>query len=805
MKMLYVVLLVSVLLNANAAAQHSGSVRGTVKTSDGNPAEFVNIKLEGTAKGATAGKDGSFLVSLVAPGTYTISASFIGLESQKQTIQVKAGETIEVSFTLLESAAQLQEIVVSGSRLRHESQFVSKMSLKNMENPQVYNAVYAELLKQQAITNYDDALNNVPGIHKLWESTSRGGDGAAYYALRGFEAQATILNGLPGLTNGSLDPQNIERIEVIKGPSGTLYGSSLISYGGFINTVTKMPYTGFGGEIGYTAGSFGLNRITADINTPLGSKEDVSLRLNAAYHTENSFQDAGFRNSFYVAPSISYKINDRISFLVMVEFMQEEKTNPMMLFLGRSTPLQFKNIEELNYNTKLSLTSNDISIQTPRYNLQAQMMYKISHQWTSQTVLSRGSAHSKGYYSYLYDNENGAGEFGLWMSWQNAQTATTDIQQNFIGDFKIGAMRNRIVVGLDYFNRNQLDNGTNYAWIHNVNPQGEVNYVDPRTDTEGTPTYLSRASVDPVLAPAGTNNSNSKDHTYSAYASNVINITPSLIAMASLRVDYFDTEGDINSDDDDYHQTALSPKFGLLYQVIPEKLSVFANYMNGFRNVSPAMVADPDGTNRRMKAFKPEHADQLEFGIKASLLSERVNATISYYDINVTDLVTGDPTNALNSLQGGEVESKGIEFELNISAAKGLSVIAGFAHNVSEVLEGDEENVWLETGRRPISSGPKDLANLWASYTIMAGKLEGLGLGVGGNYSSSSNILNSKVTGVFTLPDYTVINASAFYQIDKFRIGLNLNNIADKKYFTGYSTINPQRPRNAVISLSYKF
>src|SRR5690606_3805425 len=151
--------------------------------------------------------------------------------------------------------------------------------LKNLENPQVYTIVSADLFKQQAITNFDDALKNVPGIYKLWESTGRGGDGASYYALRGFEAQATMINGLPGLTSGSLDPANIERIEVIKGPSGTLFGGNLISYGGLVNTVTKKPYAGFGGEVSYTAGSFGLNRVTADINAPLKG-DNVLLRVN---------------------------------------------------------------------------------------------------------------------------------------------------------------------------------------------------------------------------------------------------------------------------------------------------------------------------------------------------------------------------------------------------------------------------------------------------------------------------------------------------------------------------------------------
>src|SRR5690606_33144742 len=214
---------------------------------------------------------------------------------------------------------RLGEIVVSGGRNNLESPFVSKMPLKNLENPQVYSSISADLLQQQAITNFDDALNNVPGIHKLWESTGRAyGDGASYYALRGFEAQATMVNGLPGLTSGSLDPANIESIEVIKGPSGTLFGSSLISYGGLINTVTKRPYQEFGGEVSYTAGSFGLNRVTADINAPL-KDDEVILRVNTAYQTENSFQDAGFRNSFFIAPTLAFNASDRLSFLFITE------------------------------------------------------------------------------------------------------------------------------------------------------------------------------------------------------------------------------------------------------------------------------------------------------------------------------------------------------------------------------------------------------------------------------------------------------------------------------------------------------
>jgi iron complex outermembrane receptor protein len=788
-----------------AWAQTTGTVAGTVRTSDGTPAEYVNISIEGTSKGSVADRRGSFEIRNLTPGNYTVVASYVGLETQRQTVSVRAGETTTVDFILAESSERLQEVVVSSGRANIESAYVARVPLKNLENPQAYNTVTADLLKEQAITNFDDALKNVPGIHKLWESTGRAyGDGASYYALRGFEAQATMINGLAGLTSGSLDPANIERIEVIKGPSGTLFGGSLVSYGGLVNTVTKKPYSGFGGEIAYTAGSFGLNRVAADINTPL-KDDDLLLRVNTAYQSENTFQDAGFRNSFFIAPTLAYKASERLSFLFVTEFMQEERTNPTMLFLGRSTPLQFANLQELNYNPKLSLTSNDLSLKNPRYYLQGQVNYKLSDKWTSQTVLSRGLTKADGYYSYLYDNENGLGEFSLWISDQQGQIVTSHIQQNFIGDFVIGTMRNRVVAGLDYFSRNIIDNSTGYAWVHNVTPQGEVNYIYPYSGEEVGPNYLTRASIDNLLASTGRSSGNSKDAAYSAYVSDILNVTPKLLVMASLRVDYFDTEGDITTEDDDYDQTALSPKFGLLYQILPDRLSFFANYMNGFKNVGPQTVADPDGQNPRIKTFEPEHANQAEVGIKTNLFSERLNATISYYDIKVSNLVTGDPENVNNSLQGGEVQSRGFEIDLNARPIDGLNLIAGYSHNESEVLEGDEGNIWLETGRRPIYSGPSDLFNVWATYSFGLGPLHGLGFGIGGNYVGALNILDSQVTGTFTLPSYTILNATLFYKTARFRAAINVNNITDKEYYTGYSTINPQKPRNAVVSLAYKF
>ena len=784
-----------------SAQQNFGQIKGTVTTSDGQMASDVFVVLKNSKYTTSTNEYGAFEFNRVKANTYTLEISLTGYETLLQEITVTANNTSNLNLQLTVSNKQLKEVIITNSRSKafpKQSTYVSKMPLKNIENPQVYNIVSSELMKEQAITSYDDALKNVPGIQKLWESTGRGGDGGSYYSLRGFEVQANIVNGLPGLTSGSLDPANIERIEVIKGPSGTLFGSSLVSYGGLINTVTKKPYSGFGGEVSYLAGSFGLNRVTVDVNTPLDDADNIAFRVNAAYQTENSFQDAGFRTSFFVAPSLSYKVNDKLSFLINTEFMSEEKTTPSMLFLGRDTPLQYANLDELNYKTDLSFYSNDLPMKNPRFNLQGQMNYKISDQWTSQTVLSRTSTKSRGYYSYIYDNENGNKDFALWITKENSQTATTDIQQNFIGDFKLGNMRNRIVVGLDYFERNAMFGGSGYGLLYNVTAQGEVRQLDDQN-----PYNLTQTSVDKLLAGEAGPNYNSKDATYSAYASDVLNITPTLLAMASLRVDYFDTEGNIKTDADDYTQTALSPKFGLVYQPIQDKLSVFANYMNGFRNIAPSAMYDMDNNFIGNQTFKPEHANQLELGIKGNLFSDKLNATLSYYDINVANLVVSGQT---FSSQGGEARSKGFEFDLNASPVKGLSIIAGYSYNDSKITKGEEANVWLQEGKRPFWAGPKNLVNLWANYKFEEGTLENFVLGFGGNYASENAILDSPVTGKFVLPDYTVINGSVFYNSNKFRVALNVNNITNKDYFNGgWSTVNPQKPRNVVASFAYKF
>lgn len=807
-------------------AQNSGALKGNIVDVNGNSISNVNVEIEGTTLGDETDNNGEFYLRNIQQGNYDLKISYVGYATRKVNVNVQANSTTTVPAIVLSSQQEkLGEVVLraNGNKnafTRAKSQTVGKLPLNDIENPQVYNNITGELLEQQVVTNFDDAIKNAPGLTKLWESTGRGNDGAGYFALRGFPVQPTLVNGLPGITNGSPDPANIENIEVIKGPSGTLYGSSLISYGGLININTKRPYNYFGGNISYTTGSYGLNRIAADVNTPLDETGDVALRINTAYHTQNSFQDAGFRKSLFVAPSLSYKVNDKLSFFINTEFYDAESTNPTMLFVDRGAPLRANNLQELGYNNELSYTSNDLTVENPTFSLQGQMNYEISDEWTSQTVVSTGSAKALGNYSYLYETtqfyqgrEEVPGEitnldegvvFSRYISNQNSTTLTNDIQQNFIGDFEIAGMRNRMVVGLDYFNRKVIDNNSGYivngniylgdAGLQNVNESVYGIYDDSAYITNNDSGILSKEATNALLSNTPRNNIQTREDIYSAYVSNVLNITPQLSAMASLRIDQFET--DANS------QTALSPKFGVVYQPILDRLSVFANYMDGFSNIGPRQVDNPNTGESRTLLFDPERAKQFEVGSKLNLLDNRLSATISYYDIQVSNIVMEETGNPFNFVQDGEQYSRGFEASFTASPLDGLNIIAGYSYNDSKLTESDQTDF---LGRRPESAGPQNMANLWASYQFTEGNLEGFGLGFGGNYAGENMIFNRELAGVFTLDSYTVLNASVFYNVDKFAINLKLNNLNNEEYYTGWSTINPQMPRNFAASLTYKF
>lgn len=782
-----------------------GAVRGSLITSDGKPAEFVNISIKGTGKGAQSDASGNFIISNIPAGNSTVVIQLLGYEPISKGIVVAENETLSLgTLSLNEDSKSLQEVVISGEInkfSKKESDYVAKLPLSNLENPQVYNTLSKTLFTEQLITDFGNIVKNAPGVYKIQGNRGINSDGASFYSVRGFRTEIAMVDGVPVQTNGEFDPINVEKVEVIKGPSATLFGSSVTSFGGLINIVTKKPVEIAGGEIAYTTGSYGLTRLTTDLYGPINKEKNLLLRVTSAYQNQNSFQDAGFRKTFVIATALEYRVNSRLRINFNTGIYHGEMTSPSVIFLNRTRPFVAHSPDELGFDWNRSYTSNDLTMKTPTINVYGQINYKLSPSWTSQTNFSSNTRKSEGFYQYQFIR--GAVADTLLernITLQNTSNTAINIQQNFIGDFKIGTFRNRLVVGLDFLNRTINNSNSPYIVFDNVSgTSNDANYIK-----------ISQSAVMAKLAAstsAPVKNFNS-GNVYSIYASDVINLTDRLLAMLSLRVDKFENKGTLNQATNEYvantkfEQTAVSPKLGLVYQVIKNRLSVFGNYMNGFFNVAPVAqpLADISGV------FKPQQANQLEGGVKLEMYQNKLNFSVSYYDIHVdnitrTDVIVRNGQNYNITVQDGTQYSKGIEFELIANPVTGLNLIAGYSHNDSKFTK----SVAALEGRRPAAAGPANLANAWISYKLPTGNLKGLGLGIGGNYVSKHLTTNSAITGIFTIPSYTVLNATVFYGTTAWRLGLKLDNLSNERYFVGQGTLSPQLPRNFSANLAIKF
>jgi iron complex outermembrane receptor protein len=274
----------------------------------------------------------------------------------------------------------------------------------------------------------------------------------------------------------------------------------------------------------------------------------------------------------------------------------------------------------------------------------------------------------------------------------------------------------------------------------------------------------------------------------------VINITPQLNVMLSLRGDRFDNKGTYYPAQDStagaYTQNALSPKLGLVYEILPDRLSLFGNYMNGFSNSA--------GNDFNGVSFKPQQAYQWEGGLKLDLFGHRVSSTISYYHIDVSNTTRNDPAHPGYSIQDGTQLSRGIEAEVIANPIPGFNVVAGYSYNDSRYTTANK-NV---EGLRPATAGPQTLANLWLSYRLISGKLHGLGAGFGGNYGSSSFQTNT-TTFSFQIPSYTVLDATVFYDQQHYRLGLKVDNLTNQKYWS--YRLAPQMPIRVSADITLKF
>lgn len=790
---------------------------------DNNTKEGISgasIKLLNSGKETSTNQEGNFSIE----GNGMLQIAIAGYKTQ----QINSSS----EFLIIEMENNLNELqtveIVGRSTKKYNSDYsfaATKIAALNKDIPQSISTVTKELIADKGAFYLADAVKMASGVIP-----------ASYYnqyTIRGISQneEGQIINGMRTRQYYFLQPltSNIERVEVIKGPSSATFSS--VDPGGSINLVTKKPLAVDRKEVSMAVGSFSTLRGTLDFTGPLNESKTLLYRINGAYQEAKSFRDLVNNKSFLISPSFSYIPNEKTA--VNTELILSNMTGvldrgqpifgavagatnlnktPISLNLGASGDF-FKSKEMI-------LTTNFAHKFTSKIGFNAAYMKQT---WTEDLQEHRTTN------AFAVDiNNQPVASLAMMQFVQRQQYWDIDnLSAYFNFNFKTGKLNHKLLTGYDLssWNKNKggvqnaargyllkdgtvagsfvLANADNYQTT-TVNgvvlPKPNVNFFDL-----SNPSYAMRRPEDYIL--------NIRTALPSALtATNAIYIQDQVqwekfTFLLGLRNEWFEDITNYKTNNElTVKKSALLPRVGVTYS-INNAINVYTTYLEGYQPQSNTVTLMPQtGSLPAGSQFDPLKSDLKEFGLKATFLNNTMSFNAAVYEINQRNILmnANDPVNPdLLVTRGGE-RSRGFECDLAGYITPDWQINASYSYIDAKITQ--DSNASLIGARK--QNTPKNSANLWTRYNFASDSvLEDFGIGFGMQYQSS------KVpwfTRDFTLPDFTIFDAALYYKPNNsnMQIALNGGNLLNKTYWLGaqnYLRLFPGAPRNFSLTVTYKF
>ncbi|MEM9905684.1 MAG: TonB-dependent siderophore receptor [Cyanobacteria bacterium P01_D01_bin.44] len=651
--------------------------------------------------------------------------------------------------------------------------------------PQSIQVIPQEVLEDQQVTALDDALRNVSGV-----TPSRSGNDGTGLRLnvRGFEDASVLRDGFRLTFGGagaisSQDLSNIEQIEVLKGPAAILFG--VTEPGGVVNLVTEQPLSEPFYEIAFRGGNRELINPTIDISGPLTEDARLLYRLNASYSTEDYFRDFDTDvERVFIAPVVSAQIDERTDLSIYLEYLDEERPADFgLVAIGDE-------VADIPFDRALGEPGDFSDNETTRVG------YALEHRLSDSLTLRNAFSYYKIDFESLNTSsfaflafDEATGDLlraTAFLGDDDPPLENFDLQTNLVAEFNTGDIGHTLLAGVDLFRQNDgaLLRGDLFAPV-------PLNIFDP--------IYGNVPDQDPSDLPI-ISDTESQIDALGVYLQDQVDLSDNLKLLLGIRYDTFEQENTTNpslfaptASESSLSEDAFSPRVGLVYQPV-EAVSLFASYSRSF---APNTATTIDGD-----ILKPERGEQFEVGAKAELLDGRFAASLAYFNLTLENVATPDPDFPNFSIATGEQRSQGVELDLIGEILPGWNLVANYAYTDAEITE---DNSGLEGST--LFNVPEHNFNLWTTYDIQNGPLEGLGFGLGFNYVDERFGDNANS---FTVDDYFLTNAAISYRRDNWQAGLNFRNLFDVEYIesTGNSRnsrIDPGEGFTIIGSVSVEF
>ncbi|GAB3557053.1 TonB-dependent siderophore receptor [Spirosoma fluminis] len=800
------VLLFVLLATVPAAAQTHGSIKGIITSNEGLPAGYVTVGLREIRRGSVTAEDGSYQLKNVPSGTYTLRVSSVGLQTQEKTITVQAGQVSQANFALVENAAQLTEVEVTGS---NKAVQIGKAGIAPLDLPQMTGKVSSVVIENQQISRLGDAIRNVSGV----SLTQQRGGVAETFSARGYSigiagAGGSIFkNGVITNTMGFPDASTLESVEVLKGSSSLLYGN--VSGGLIINMITKKPKFNFGGEASMRVGSYNLYKPTVDVYGPLS--KNLAFRVVGTYENAKSYRDVVKTNRVYVSPSLLYKLGSRTTVLLQGDYLQSNLTpdngvgslnKDQDAVIPTSIP-RSRFINTLWAYNNVDQTSGSITVD-----------HSLNSRWKLNVIGAAQGTKVTAYGAGVPNNNVAAnGDWSRSLSRTKTGENNYTGQVNLNGRFNTGSIGHQLLVGGDLVSIVSVSNAftitsngvtvTTYDKINILNP----GLYEQRTDIPDA-TAISRTTSPSVRT--------------GFYAQDLIRLTNKIKLLAGLRWSQQKTvqttilnlrnQTESRGPAETKTDAAFSPKVALIYQPT-QSTSFFGSYANNFTINT--------GLDIYGQILKPSIVDQFEAGVKNDLFGGRITANLGVYHIvnsNFAQMapvkLDGSPNTDANVKEfTGQTTSDGLEVDITGNLSKNFFFITGYGYNYMRYTKASRLKGSPIEGER-LTNNPAHTANATIFYTFDLPQLRGLKVGAtafytGARYGGNNNTYGQtpEFSRLIPLTGYTTIDLSAGYSFRKISLLAKVSNIANTLNYLIHDrySIMPIPPRQFVTTLSYRF
>lgn len=719
---------------AQIADKRTAGVSGTY-----TPSLALTILIEGSGLQATGQPNGGYIV---APGA-TAGA---------------AGAGAAVSLPTTSVNAQAEHDVARGpvvGYVAQRSDTATKTDTSIMQTSQSISVIPRDQLNDQAVQTVSDALKYAAGVNAdPYGSDTR----ADWFYIRGFNADA-YWDGLriPQIANrpGSyaairVDPYTLERVEVLRGPSSILYGAG--NLGGLVNLVSKAPSAEAYREIGVDYGTFDRRQLRVDMTGPINDDGTLLYRVTGLGRLANTQTDNVTDDRIMIQPSITWRPNAQTSFTWFFNYMQDNMGSSVSYgpAIGMVTPSRWGRIDR-------DLLTGDPAFDRYR-KTQVATGYRFEHRINDalQVRSSLRFTHMDLDYKSIYGTALLADQRTLQRTAYQAEPILNGWQMdnNVQYDTTTGPIAHKVVGGTDFQSQrflNRVWTGSApsldlYAPVYGVKG---VLPANPTTSTDQTQTQLGLYLQDQMrwdrwyLTLGGR-----EDFTWSTTDNN--------IAKTSVK----------------QTPNKFTWRAGLLYES-SFGVSPYFSYSTSFLpTLSTNLAGDP---------LKPTTGQQYEIGIKYQPTNTNAIFTASLFNLTQQNVSTSDPTNTRNTIQTGEVRSRGVELEGRMSLTNQLNVVASYTYQDVEVTRSNNADL----GKRPYGV-PRNMASFWADYDF--GRIGDVKLGAGAGVRYLGQTAGDSANS-FSVPGVTLVDAMLHADIGwRWRLQLNATNLFDRTYVAGCNT-----------------